>query len=122
MKDAESYIDGIERVVGELRGRLDDCTWNVNSPNFFFACREDELLPMATNMQYLQMQTTLMNRPTVMDTLMTLSRQMQVCVGPRHQVKVEMASLAGNLKKHKGKKKVEIKPKLKHNNKKEQEM
>ena len=63
------------------------------------------------------MQTTLMNRPTVMDTLLTLSRQIQVCVAPAREVKVDMASLAANLKEHKGKKKVEIKPKKKHSDK-----
>lgn len=29
------------------------------------------------------MQTTLLNRPTIMDAMITMSRQMQVCVGPK---------------------------------------
>lgn len=53
MKDADSYEGGIERVVSELRGRLDSCIWHEDSPNFFYGCREDELFPLATNMQYI---------------------------------------------------------------------
>ena len=34
-------------------------------------------------MQYLQLQTTLLNRPSIMDALITVSRQLQVCVGPK---------------------------------------
>ena len=39
-------------------------------------------------MQYLQLQTTLLNRPTVMDAMITLSRQIQVCVGPNNLVDI----------------------------------
>ena len=82
MVDAQNYIPGIKTVVQELKDRVAACTWQEAGPNFFYACSDEQLFPLATNIQYLQLQTTLLNRPSILDALITLTRQLQVCVGP----------------------------------------
>lgn len=41
MVDAQNYIPGIKTVVEELRGRIEACTFEYESPNYFYACHED---------------------------------------------------------------------------------